>query len=109
MFSFLKKAKDDKNQTPILKISKKKIGSIKILGAGCTKCHELYDNVFKALDDLNLQAEVEMITDFEIMVSKYGAISLPGLVLNEDLICSGKTLSVEQVKTLLKENENLWQ
>lgn len=109
MFSFLKKAKDDKNQTPILKISKKKIGSIKVLGAGCKKCHELYDNVFKALDDLNLQAEVEMITDFEIMVSKYGAISLPGLVLNEDLICSGKTLSVEQVKTLLKENEKLWQ
>ena len=36
---------------------------IKVLGAGCKSCHEQHENVKKAVADMNLDAEVEYITD----------------------------------------------
>ncbi len=107
MFSFFKKDNQQKAQATISKISKKRIGEIKVLGAGCMKCHEVEQNVHKALEEMNYQADVEMVTNFEIMVSKYGATALPGLVINGNLVCSGKVLNVEQIKNFIKENLEL--
>ncbi|MGN0496164.1 MAG: thioredoxin family protein, partial [Lachnospiraceae bacterium] len=38
---------------------------IKVLGAGCKSCHEQYENVKKAVENMNLDAEVLYITDME--------------------------------------------
>ena len=42
-----------------------KVISIKVLGAGCKSCHDQYENVKKAIEELGLEIEVEYITDME--------------------------------------------
>ena len=36
-----------------------KLTSIKVLGAGCKSCHDQYENVKKAIEELGLGIEVE--------------------------------------------------
>ena len=74
---------------------------IKVLGAGCKSCHEQYENVKKAVADINLDAEVEYITDMEKVMS-YGVMSMPAIVVNEQVVSMGKVLKAAQVEELLK-------
>ena len=75
--------------------------NIKVLGAGCKACHEQYENVKKAVANMKLDAEVEYITDMEKVMS-YGAMSMPAIVVNEQVVSMGKVLKVSQVEELLK-------
>lgn len=75
--------------------------NIKVLGAGCKSCHEQLENVKKAVANLNLNAEVEYITDMEKIMS-FGVMSMPALVVNEKVASMGKVLKVDQVEELLK-------
>lgn len=75
---------------------------IKVLGAGCKACHEQYENVKKAVANMKLDAEVEYITDME-KVTSYGVMSMPAIVVNEQVVSMGKVLKVAQVEQLLKE------
>ena len=75
--------------------------NIKVLGAGCKACHEQYENVKKAVANMKLDAEVEYITDMEKVMS-YGAMSMPAIVVNEQVVSMGKVLKVAQVEELLK-------
>ena len=75
---------------------------IKVLGAGCKSCHELHENVKKAVADLNLAAEVAYITDMETIMS-YGVMSMPAIVVNEQVVSMGKVLKAAQVEELLKQ------
>ena len=74
---------------------------IKVLGAGCKSCHEQHENVKKAVADMNLDAEVEYITDMEKVMS-YGVMSMPAIVVNEQVVSMGKVLKAAQVAELLK-------
>ena len=74
---------------------------IKVLGAGCKSCHEQYENVKKAVANMSLDAEVEYITDMEKVMS-YGVMSMPAIVLNEQVVSMGKVLKAVQVEELLK-------
>ena len=38
---------------------------IKVLGAGCKSCHELYENAKEAVKAMGLSVEVEYITDMQ--------------------------------------------
>lgn len=75
--------------------------NIKVLGAGCKACHEQYENVKKAVVNRNLNAEVEYITDME-KVTSYGVMSMPAIVVNEQVVSAGKVLKAVQVEELLK-------
>lgn len=75
--------------------------NIKVLGAGCKSCHEQYENVKKAVADMNLEAEVMYITDMPIVMS-YGVMSMPAIVVNEQVVSMGKVLKAAQVVELLK-------
>ena len=74
---------------------------IKVLGAGCKSCHEQYENVKKAVANMSLDAEVEYITDMEKVMS-YGVMSMPAIVVNEQVVSMGKVLKAAQVEELLK-------
>lgn len=78
------------------------IKSIKVLGAGCKNCHEQYEQVKKAVEELGLNVDVEYITDME-KVMAYGVMSMPAIVINEKVVSMGKVLkSVEVIKLLGK-------
>ena len=74
--------------------------SIKVLGSGCTACHELYENTKEAVKNAGLSVEVEYITDLE-KVMGYGVMSMPGLVVNEKVVSMGKVLKAADVEKLL--------
>ena len=74
---------------------------IKVLGAGCKSCHEQHENVKKAVANMSLDAEVEYITDMEKVMS-YGVMSMPAIVVNEQVVSMGKVLKAAQVEELLK-------
>jgi redox-active disulfide protein 2 len=69
---------------------------IKVLGAGCKSCHEQYENAKKAVEELGLSVEVEYITDME-KVMAYGVMSMPALVVNEQVVSMGKVLKAAEV------------
>ena len=74
--------------------------SIKVLGAGCKSCHEMYENTKAAVKNAGLSVEVEYITDME-RVMGYGVMSMPGLVVNEKVVSMGKVLKAAEVEKLL--------
>ena len=74
--------------------------SIKVLGAGCKSCHEMYENTKDAVKNAGLSVEVEYITDME-KVMTYGVMSMPALVINEKVVSMGKVLKAADVEKLL--------
>ena len=77
-----------------------KVTSIKVLGAGCKSCHDQYENVKKAIEELGLGIEVEYITDME-KVMAYGVMSMPAIVVNKTVASMGKVLKSTEVIKLL--------
>ena len=93
------------SDTPI-KISKeedrKNNEGIKILGSGCAKCKQLEKATIKAISELNLDLEVEHVTDFSEIAS-YGVMTTPALVLDREVLSYGKVLKTDEIKELLKD------
>ncbi len=77
------------------------ITSIKVLGTGCKSCHQQYANVQAAVKNLELNLEVDYITDLA-KIMEYSVMSMPAIVANKKVISMGKVLSVKQVEDLLK-------
>lgn len=75
------------------------IQNIKVIGAGCKSCHEMYENTKKAVKSLGINVEVEYITDME-KVMAYGIMSMPGLVVNEKVVSVGKVLKPADIEKL---------
>lgn len=74
---------------------------IKILGSGCVKCNELEANTKKALAELDMNTDIDHVTDF-VQIAAYGVMSTPALVIDGKVMAYGKVLKVEEVMKLLK-------
>lgn len=74
--------------------------NVKILGGGCAKCNLLEKNTVTALQELNIQADVEHVTDFA-KIAAYGVMSTPALMLDDKVISMGRVLTVEDVKKIV--------
>ena len=74
---------------------------IKVLGAGCKSCHEMYENAKQAVKNIGLNIEVEYITDMQ-KIMEYGVMSMPALVVNEKVVSQGKVLKPDDINKLLK-------
>ena len=82
---------------------KKKDKGIKILGSGCSKCAALEKSTKEALAKLNVEENIDHITDFS-QIASYGVMSTPALVINGKVVSYGKVLNKDEVKELLEEN-----
>ena len=76
---------------------------IQVLGPGCKRCDQLYDNVILALRELDLsgKADVDKVKDIDVF-AKYGVFVTPALVINDDVVSVGKLLSVSEIEDALK-------
>ena len=81
--------------------NKKQEHGIKILGSGCKKCIDLEKVTRLALAELQLNLEVEHVTDFA-QIASYGVMSTPALVWDGKVVSYGKVLSAEEVKAILE-------
>ena len=75
--------------------------NIKVLGGGCKSCEALLKSVKEAVASKGIHAEVEYITDME-KVMAYGVMSMPAIVVNEQVVAAGRVLSAGDVEKLLR-------
>ena len=75
--------------------------NIKILGSGCRNCEKLEKNTRQALEELNIEAQIEKITDMKEILA-YGLMQTPDLVIDEKVKLAGKVGSVKEIKNILK-------
>lgn len=73
---------------------------VKVLGAGCTSCHQQYEYAKEAVKNMGLSVEVEYITDMQ-KIMEYGVMSMPAIVVNEKVVSCGKVLKASTVEELL--------
>ena len=62
---------------------------IKMFGAGCKSCHEMYENAMDAAGVYGLREEVAYVTDMP-KVTGYGVMKLPALVIDEKVVFQDK-------------------
>ncbi len=73
---------------------------IKILGSGCANCHRLEANTRDALATLGMDATIEKVTDVGDIAS-YGVMRTPGLVIDEQVLVSGRVPDAKEIARLL--------
>lgn len=73
---------------------------IKILGSGCVNCKNLETNTRKALAELGLTVEIDKVTD-PVEIVSWGVMSTPALVIDDEVVLSGRVPPTEQIKQLI--------
>lgn len=73
---------------------------IKILGSGCANCVNLEKVTKQAVEELGLEATFEKVTDYAD-IATYGIMRTPGLVVDDQVLLSGRVPTRTQVKELL--------
>lgn len=73
---------------------------LEVLGTGCAKCKQLYENAQKAVEASGKQAEVVKVEDIKKIMG-YGVVSTPALVVDGTVKFVGKVASAEEIETLL--------
>lgn len=75
---------------------------IKILGTGCAKCMQLEKTAKEAVKELGIDAKIEEVKDIA-KILEYPILTTPGLVIDEEVVCSGKIPSKDEVKKYINE------
>jgi small redox-active disulfide protein 2 len=78
---------------------------IKVLGPGCANCSKLEQITRKAVSEMGFEADIRKITDYSEIMS-FPIVSTPGLVINGDVVCSGRVPTQSEVTTWLVNAES---
>ncbi|TET14893.1 MAG: thioredoxin family protein [Dehalococcoidia bacterium] len=62
---------------------------IKVLGPGCARCHQVEQTTREVVKELGIDANIEEVKDIK-KIMEYPVLTTPGLVVNEELVCSGR-------------------
>ena len=73
---------------------------IKVLGPGCKNCANLEKATRQAVADLGVQATIEKVTDYA-QIASYGVLRTPGLVVDEQVLLSGRVARPAEIAQLL--------
>jgi small redox-active disulfide protein 2 len=77
---------------------------VEILGSGCKRCEQLYENTVSAVSELEsaMEIEVQKVNDVNYFTRK-GVFVTPGLVIDGVVASVGKVLTIEEIKEKIKE------
>ena len=76
---------------------------IKVLGTGCSRCNSLEKVTRQALEELEINANVEKIEDIQQIMS-YGVLRTPGLIIDEKTVITGQVPNISEMKELIKKH-----
>jgi len=62
---------------------------IKVVGSGCPNCKKLEALCNEVVDENNLEAKIEKVTDFN-QFGELGIMMTPGLIVNGKILSQGK-------------------
>jgi small redox-active disulfide protein 2 len=74
--------------------------TVKILGSGCANCKKLEAVAREAAASAGLEAEFVKVTDMKTIMT-YDMLSTPGLVINDQLVSSGRIPTQAEVRQWL--------
>ncbi|MDP8213130.1 MAG: TM0996/MTH895 family glutaredoxin-like protein [Candidatus Omnitrophica bacterium] len=74
---------------------------IEILGTGCPKCKQLYENTKSAVEQAGVEAEIVKVEDIS-KITDYAVMMTPAVVVDGVVKSSGKVLSPEEIKAFLQ-------
>jgi len=77
--------------------------SIQVLGSGCQTCKQLLETTKKIAKKLNINTEIEYITDVSKMI-EMGIMTSPVLVINGKPVLTGGGKSENDIKQALQNN-----
>jgi len=73
---------------------------IVVAGPGCARCHATEKNVIDACAALDLAADISHVFDV-LEFRKLGVRVTPAVIVNGDIVVSGKIPTVEELKKIL--------
>ena len=74
---------------------------IQVLGEGCERCSQLYENTKEAVAELGLDAEVEKVENL-LEIVKLGVMAAPSLMVDGKLVVSGQVANTRAIVKLLQ-------
>ncbi len=74
--------------------------TVKVLGPGCANCQRLEQIARQAVEQLGIPAQVSKITDYAEII-EHGVMTTPGLIVNDQVVCSGRVPTLAEVTTWL--------
>jgi len=77
---------------------------IEVLGTGCAKCKQLEKDVFNALVELDIAADVSKVEDIKKIMS-YKVMSTPALVIDGQVKVAGRLPRKEELHGFLKDSQ----
>jgi small redox-active disulfide protein 2 len=78
---------------------------IEVLGPGCQRCEQLYENTVEAVSQVGSATEIQVkkVSDMNYFIQK-GVFVTPGLVIDGKVVSTGRLLSIQEILDLIKEN-----
>ena len=77
---------------------------VEVLGPGCKRCDQLLDNAKAAAEGLESSTSIEVVKVSDIhYFTKMGVFMTPGLVIDGEVISTGKVLSAGEIQTKIRE------
>lgn len=73
---------------------------LQVLGTGCPSCRKLADLAAQAADELNVEYELEKVSDIDRILS-FDVPGTPALVVNGDVVVVGRVPSLNELKDLI--------
>jgi small redox-active disulfide protein 2 len=73
---------------------------IRILGTGCPKCHKLEEETRQAAQELQLDCNIEKVTELKDILA-YGVMITPALVVDGNVKVVGKVPARDEIKQML--------
>ncbi len=73
---------------------------IEVLGTGCAKCIQLEEVAKEAIAKSGKFVQLEKVDDI-MKIMEYQVVSTPGLVIDGEVVSTGKVLTVDEVLALM--------
>ena len=75
---------------------------ITVLGPGCAKCKQLYENAQEAVAEAGIDADVTKVEDLQ-EISRHNVLMTPAIIIDGKLKSSGKVIKPDQIRKWLTE------
>ena len=75
---------------------------IAVLGPGCTKCKQLYENARSAVREAGVEAEVTKVEDIQ-EIARQNVFMTPALVIDGTVKSTGKVVKPDKIKKWISE------